>query len=54
MRYGGWPKGEWRRWFAWHPVAIEGTLVWLEWVEAMPEMVWCYVEWNYRFPKGKP
>lgn len=26
------PK-QWRRWFAWHPIDLDGRRVWLEWVE---------------------
>jgi hypothetical protein len=23
----------WRRWFAWHPVTVDGQRVWLRWIE---------------------
>ena len=33
--------GEWRRWFAWHPVTIRttGDVVWWEYVERQTEFV---------------
>lgn len=24
--------GTWRKWFAWHPVVVDGERVWLEWI----------------------
>lgn len=24
---------DWRPWFAWHPIYVDGFLVWLEWIE---------------------
>jgi hypothetical protein len=42
------PK-EWNTWFAWHPVEIEGTNIWLEKVER--KIKWCdmYCTWyEYR------
>lgn len=26
-------KAKWHKWFAWHPVRIDGDAVWLEYVE---------------------
>lgn len=45
------PKYEWHRWFAWHPVRLgqwrDGELVWLETVER----VWISGDgWYYRIP----
>jgi hypothetical protein len=44
------PYLEWQRWFAWHPVRVDGRLVWLRYVErfrvahAVPDFDW----WDYR------
>ena len=44
----------WKAWFAWHPVLIGNTLVWLEWVERERELIRGWGdEWfmsRYRFP----
>lgn len=36
------PKPEWKRWFAWHPIkTLDGTYVWLEYVETKKEFWSC-------------
>lgn len=48
-----WPisdRDPWHRWFAWHPVTIDNTRVWLEWIERqilMPELGGAFY---YRWP----
>jgi hypothetical protein len=43
---------EWHRWFAWHPVSINGDeIVWLIWVERKREITWWEHWWNYRLIK---
>jgi len=33
MKFKCFPKAEWTKWFAWHPVWVqENKIVWLEWV----------------------
>jgi hypothetical protein len=50
----------WHRWFAWHPVTVDGALVWLETVERHAAKVdvyddmgsaWAY-GWKYRRATG--
>ena len=38
----------WHRWFAWYPVEVGDSTVWLEFVER--KGTWCYdgLEWAYR------
>lgn len=39
--------GEWRRWFAWHPVAtVTNEITWLRWVERTPLVGG--TGWSYR------
>jgi hypothetical protein len=43
-------REEWQPWFAWHPVEVGGSFVWLEWVERRR----CYAVidewWEVRLP----
>lgn len=32
MRFGLQNVLEWHPWFAWHPIRVDGEIVWLEWV----------------------
>lgn len=48
---------EWRRWYAWRPVFVEGVLVWLEWLErrSIIEYTGTIEGWptsEYRFPES--
>lgn len=38
----------WHPWFAWHPVFIDGVMVWLETVERKRESSWYETFWEYR------
>lgn len=40
---------EWRPWFAWHPIFVDGELVWLEAVERKRASDWGDHYWKYRF-----
>lgn len=42
------PAGQWQPWFAWHPVKIGATWVWLEWVERQHEFRGYYTLVDYR------
>ena len=47
MRWDTKSRAGWHRWFAWHPVVIDGQWVWLETVER------CWMEsltdhWSYK------
>lgn len=51
------PRLEWKPYFAWWPVQIEGQMVWLEWVKRRSEW-WvssgeCGVSHSYRFSDVK-
>lgn len=40
---------QWHRWFAWHPVRLNGECVWLETVERrMTGMFYLDIEFEYR------
>lgn len=40
---------EWHRWFAWHPVVIDGSVVWLERIERQRYSDWNTCFWKYRW-----
>jgi hypothetical protein len=46
-------REEWHRWFAWCPVEVGDTLVWLTWIERRR----CYAVvdewWEVRLPDGE-
>lgn len=48
----------WRRWFAWHPIQMDGELVWFEWVERCGTLRQhgydTVVDWAYRKPLPAP
>ena len=45
---------KWHEWFAWHPVVVDGGMVWMERVERMlyAADVFCEV-WHYRKIKNE-
>lgn len=47
--------GQWRSWFAWHPVFTEDALVWLERVERRWDSIGGieYAWWEYRANPNK-
>ena len=40
----------WERWYAWHPVSMDGYIVWFSYVERKLERLWFDVYWAYRLP----
>ena len=41
----------WHRWFAWHPVTVENTFVWLSYVERKAFECWAGPDFEYRLIK---
>lgn len=40
---------KWKRYFAWHPVKVDETWVWLEWIERHVEFICDHAIVKYRF-----
>ncbi len=41
----------WQKCYAWFPININGTIVWLENLERIREASWDEIYWKYRLPE---
>lgn len=53
MRWTPQERTDWRRWFAWYPVTINGQAVWLEYVYRKAEHDGYLPRWFYKFKNGE-
>jgi hypothetical protein len=45
----------WEPWFCWHPINLDGTVIWLERVERKLDSSYALgIFWSYRLPAQKP
>jgi hypothetical protein len=51
MRWKKKNKLEWHHWFAWYPIVIDNTYVWLEWIYRKDVNSPLYFEYEYSFKK---
>jgi hypothetical protein len=54
MRWPAFDPKEWHRWFAWHPVEVDGMQVWWERIERRWDVeAGCSADFSgYSFPTG--
>ena len=49
-------KTNWKLWFAWYPITVEGKTVWAEWVWTRKELCysWDGFDWAYYYTLLNP
>ena len=48
----GYDHDQWKTWFAWHPVDVEGVRVWMEWVYRREQSTPYGSFFQYQLTKG--